>query len=282
MWHPPPVFSSRAFHLLLLLPLLTGVAPVMAQAQFGPLRPRGCERWLGFLRKPLEFTPARQQELEKMLQTQSIKTVAYNRGTTNSRIVVFENGERAIFKYWTGQSHNDYRAEVAVYGIAKKLGIENVPPTVLRAVDMGGGERELGSLQYWIPDSKTVLQIRRPGATDALPEKTYRRNLLELDRGLEFLDTLISNWDRNASNLVYRFTAKGPQQFGIDHAAAFIDYRKRQARVLELQPEKIWIERLRSLSAEEWSVFLTSFSLQPAQIGVFLERRREILDYWDR
>jgi hypothetical protein len=202
--------------------VLLFASPLRAQAlesvasSFGPLRPKGiCSELASKFRKPLVFDSAKQAATEEMLRSNPVTRVRLIKDREDTCILHFRNGERGVFKFDLGYRDHDYRAEVAAYEVAKRLGIMKVPPTVFRKVQVFPGEGGLreGSVQYWIPDSRPVDELRAKPFMGA-SAKQFRREYLNLDRGLEFLDHLIGNWDRNSGNLVYRFSSDGPEQFG--------------------------------------------------------------------
>jgi len=98
--------------------------------------------------------------------------------------------------------------EVAAYRLSVLLGIDNVPPAVLRNI-----EGAAGSLQLWVEDAMSETHRRK----NNLP-------LLDRDRWLEqmrlmtLFDTLVGNIDRNGGN--YLHDASGKMWF-IDHTRAF-------------------------------------------------------------
>jgi 3',5'-cyclic AMP phosphodiesterase CpdA len=138
--------------------------------------------------------------------------------TEPQRITLRANGEthRAIFKTASAPADGDsdgpplhYRHEVAAYRVARLLGLDLVPPTVLREID---GEQ--GSLQLWVEGA-----ISEEGrlAEDLEPpdEAPYRFQ----GARMHAFDALIHNHERDASNIL--ITTDDWRLHLIDHARSF-------------------------------------------------------------
>ena len=100
-----------------------------------------------------------------------------------------------------------YAFEVAAYRLSRLLGLELVPPTVLRTLD--GRE---GSLQLWVENAFTeadAILAKRPvfGASRHLQRQV-----------LKVFDALIYNFDRHQNNLLY---GDDGRIWAIDHTRSF-------------------------------------------------------------
>ncbi len=206
------------------------------------------------------------------------------RGVTQPRKVTLEQDGvilRAIWKpvrkgrrdgIW--ESH---QAEAAAYNIDKLLGLDMVPPTVIREV----GETT-GSLQLWVEGVSQFAEIS-PGRR---PEKKWRR---ERSRMLLF-DNLICNPDRNARNY---FVTSDWSIILIDHSQAFATrspfYRDGSLCLATGESsvalpdffDRELVERLRRLDAEALEATVGDL-LSRNQIDSLLERRDALLKYIEK
>ncbi len=87
---------------------------------------------------------------------------------------------------------DSYRYEVAAYRLSRLLGLDRVPPAVLRRYD----ERS-GSMQIWVENAMTE-EKRRENEIDP-PDPVYWSRQLVMMR---FFDNLIQNLDRNQGNIL--------------------------------------------------------------------------------
>lgn len=111
-------------------------------------------------------------------------------------------GERPLWDFPDG---NLASREVATYLTSESLGLESVPPTVLR--DGPYGE---GSVQLWI-DNVDEISDQFTKIDDEI-------------RKVAFLDAVINNTDRKISHLLF----KDSKVFGCDHGVTFHeDYKLR-------------------------------------------------------
>jgi len=153
--------------------------------------------------------------------------------------------------------------EVAAYRLARLLGLETVPPTVVRRID--GQE---GSLQLWIEDAET--------------EKSYLQREL---RGLDWLkhrmqvdqmnvfDALIHNVDRNLGNYL---TVPSGAVWWVDHTRTFSRIPEIPETCRVERVDRIFWQRLESLPDERIVEALSPVLEEPEIEGV-LERRRMLV-----
>jgi hypothetical protein len=104
-------------------------------------------------------------------------------------------GERPLWDFPDG---NLASREVATYLVSESLGLNNVPPTLLRDGPFGKG-----SVQLWIDDVDEI--------TDQ-----FTKVDVEL-RKIAFLDAVVNNTDRKISHLLF----KENNVFGCDHGVTF-------------------------------------------------------------
>jgi hypothetical protein len=104
--------------------------------------------------------------------------------------------------------HDSALFEVAAYRLAVLLGLDNVPPTVVRSIG-----HDTGSLQLWVDDAMSERERReRDLSPPDLGEWLHQMRVMGL------FDTVIANVDRNPGN--YLLTPDGKLWF-IDHTRAF-------------------------------------------------------------
>lgn len=115
----------------------------------------------------------------------------------NSAYVIYKPiaGERPLWDFADG---NLASREVAAYLVSQALGLNNVPPTILRTGPYGEG-----SVQLWIEDVDEVSD-----------EFTMVNEEL---RKIALLDAVINNTDRKISHLLF----KDSRVFGCDHGVTF-------------------------------------------------------------
>jgi len=159
------------------------------------------------------------------------------------------------------RQHDSYIFEVAAYEIAQLLGLDRVPPVVLRTID--GDE---GSLQLWMEGTRT--EASRLEAKEAPPEVAswvLQRRLMEA------FDLLILNEDRHQGNVLA--DEQGKLWF-IDHTRAF---QRVPAVISSISVcERSFYERLKSLDPKEIRQRLRPY-LTPGEIAALIARRRALL-----
>ena len=133
--------------------------------------------------------------------------------------------------------HDSALFEVAAYRLAVLLGIDNVPPAVVRRVD-----NTRGSLQLWVNGAMSESHRR----THSLPLPD-RGKWLQQMRLMSLFDCIVGNIDRNTGNYLHATSGK---IWFIDHTRGFQMFpRDWSPRAIAfLQPE-LW-ERLQGLDAE--------------------------------
>jgi len=160
---------------------------------------------------------------------------------------------------------DSYLFECAAYELGKRLGIFNVPPVVLRRINLRDG-----SLQIWIEDVRDEEEqgFKPPNS------RAWVRQL----RDMILLDNLIFNIDRNAGNMLI---TKDYTLVFIDHTRAF------QEKSEVLNPERlthanrdVW-EKLRSLTEQELRDAVRPF-LTPGELNALVRRRQMILDHFGK
>ena len=160
---------------------------------------------------------------------------------------------------------DSHRFNCAAYGLARLLGLDNVPPAALRTVS---GKR--GTLSLWIEDSFTEKDRIKQNIQLARPQEWVRQKL-----NMQVFDALIYNTDRNQGNILIDSNWK---IWMIDHTRAF----RRYSELLE--PDKIvlvnreFYEALKNLDPLLIRATLKD-SLRGHEIEGVLRRREALLDF---
>jgi hypothetical protein len=166
---------------------------------------------------------------------------------TNVRI-----GERFYFDF-----RDSYRHECAAYELSRWLGLDFVPPTVLRRID-----RKDGSVQLWLEDAEDSKGFRPPNI-QAWVTQVWDKDLF---------DNLILNTDRNLGNIM---RDKQYRLWLIDHTRAFQPERQLlNPEVLVRVKRRVW-ERLLAMTEDELKARLGD-CLDGGQV-IALAKRRELL-----
>lgn len=237
----------------LVVSLLAGCAVALAQPA-GP-------SWVGH-----------REELETWLVNAEVLEVKdIGEGVTNPKKVTLKMGEtvfHAVYKplkrgrkkgFW-----ESYQAEVAAYELDKLLGLDMVPPTVVRRVGS-----DLGSLQLWVDGCDTYKRLE--------PRVPQSRGFSRQISRMKMFDNLIYNEDRNAGNFLLD---ESWRIILIDHSRAFLDRKNllKESSKLPVQYDRHLVERLEALDLETLEVRLKDL-LMGGQIESILKRRDRILEH---
>lgn len=241
-------------------------------------------RWLGADGKPILFA-SEAHLVDFLREAEVISVEPIPVGVTKPRKVLLErDGVRAhaifrdvdITKERTrldnGNFHmrlRDYALfEVAAYRLAGLLGLDNVPPAVVRVI-----EGEKGSLQLWVENAMTERdrrqQRRRP---------PHGRRWIEQMQTMFLFDHLIANVDRHPGN--YLMDARG-YLWMIDHTRAFQMFvDDSSAELIGVCWRPVW-ERLELLDEETLRATLSGL-LDPFEIGALYERIERFVAHINR
>ncbi len=196
-----------------------------------------------------------------------------------------------------------YYNELAAYLVAKYLGLNVIPPTVLRSIPISASglkaSKDLreGTLQLWVENSVVEFDLIKeeiPYPGEAVLRNRQMKEILALD-------CIIGNVDRHAGNLLVdlneRFeispdTAEAREPFlgkiwAIDHSRAFhrrsrLEQRYCRLKVLKAKAISLsFIQGLRSWNSEEVSEILRSSGLSEEQMDHLnlraMDRRAQLL-----
>ena len=213
------------------------------------------------------------------------------------RLVVFENGERGIWKPGVrsdADEHVDWKAEVGTYELAELYGLP-VPMTVKRTID--GKE---GSLQILIPAMSSALEMSTRDKTrkdlHGNPALLYYPRRNGLLRALDYL-AVVDN--RNLENYLLPTTgtpvekAMRPENFqiAIDNGSAFFRTGRyeieQQTKDLDAHPEEHdpgvdVVEKIRAVPDELIVERLKPYQTESYVRNVVLPRRRHFLEVMDK
>lgn len=141
---------------------------------------------------------------------------------------------------------DSYLNQVAAFELARRLGMTNTPPTVLREVD-----GSTGSLQLWVENAMTERARRQKGLDFPDQIRAYRQ-VYDMD----IFDALINNRDRSQGNFLWD---QDWRLWMIDHTRSF----GREMKVLKPASvrrcsRRLW-SRLQELDATEVNELLEPF-----------------------
>lgn len=226
----------------------------------------------------------RSPEVESLLRKAEIRDFGpIGHGVTSPWRITLWNGGKPFYAaykpikegrhsaYW-----ESYQAEVAAYELDKMLGLNKVPPTVVRRIGKVPVDDDKGSLQLWVEGCQFYRDVQ-----DNTPRKASWS--YELSR-MKMFDVLINNEDRNAQNF---FVCPDFHLILIDHSRAFITSTKMR-KMSAKQPiffDRKLVEKLKELTQETLDARLKSAAfedgsirlLRDSQIKAILKRRDVLL-----
>lgn len=272
-----PLSSSRRRALgawMALASVLAGAAVTPAAAR-GPWRGPGGEplpfhtedEVLAFLRQAevvqkKEIPQGVNKPLKVRLRRAGVEANAVFR-TVNLKKARHETGGEIILDF-----HDSYVYECAAYQVNRLLGLDHVPPCVLRSLG-----RRKGTMQLWIEDAMTEEERRRKNIQPPVAIDWVRQQ-----QTMRIFDGLIYNFDRNQGNMLIDRDWK---LWFIDHTRSF----HKSTRVEDL--ERItWVERglwekLRSLARSQLEERLGGM-IESERIDAVLERRDVLVRHLEK
>jgi len=183
--------------------------------------------------------------------------------TVNVKKPRHENGGNVYLDF-----HDSYLHECAAYEVSRLLGLDHVPPCVVRDLD-----RRRGTLQLWIENAMTEEKRRQRGLEAPGPVDWARQH-----QTLLLFDALIYNFDRNQGNMLIDPEWK---LWFIDHTRSFhpSDQIEDLDRIVWCE-RRLW-QRLRALDPAEVERRLSGL-LEPGRIAHLLKRREVLVRHLGR
>ena len=238
------------------------------------------QRWVGPDGTELPFEST--EELLEFMRTAEItERVSINVGVNGIERVVLERNGISLRGGWRDVDvrERDFRVgketfrlfrdsyifERAAYELSLMLGIDSIPPTVLRPI-----ERRQGSLQLWLENLRGDEDGEfKPKSTQEWMRQLWTMNLF---------DALVYNIDRNSGNLLVDFDDK---LWLIDHTRAFqINSELLEIERVNLVSRRIW-EKLRAIDPDEMSRRLAPF-LESQQTIALRARLEKLIEHIQR
>jgi hypothetical protein len=244
-------------------------------------RIQGRTFWYGKNCNPLPFQTL--EEVLDFLETAEVVSIQeVGSGTTGVRKLLLRNGEieaHAAFRHVRIDRQNvrmddgsrkrffrdHFAFEKAAFELSRVLGLDNVPPVVIRKVS---GIQ--GSVQLWIESAFTEGQRQ----SEKMIPREHDRWLQDLQH-LRIFDNLIHNDDRNPGNILYDSNWK---LWMIDHTRSF--RRNRELKNISSVTRcgrDLW-KRLKSLTEGDIREAMGDF-LHPAEVNGLIHRHRLIIEY---
>ena len=186
------------------------------------------------------------------------RIVAASNASLFCKVTLDNNSVNAIYKPITGErplwDFPDGKLawrEVATYLVSENLGLNCVPPTILRDGPFGEG-----SIQLWIDD------------VDEMDER-YAEDLPAL-RKIALLDAVVNNTDRKIGHLLF----KNEMVYGCDHGVTFHEDYKLRTVLWQFADEQLNENEINAL--ENFNLDLSGY-LTESEIAALRDRINELL-----
>ncbi len=163
---------------------------------------------------------------------------------------------------------DSYVFEKAAYDLSRFLGVDRVPPTVIRTF-----ENREGALQLWIEGAATAAKRLSPAQRALDPVAAQRQNQLML-----VFDSLIHNFDRHSSNMLYDGS---DTLWFIDHTRTFTADPKLPFRRRLTSVDRRFYEALRACDEEDLHGVLKPY-LGRIERMALMARKRKLVRKFDR
>lgn len=158
--------------------------------------------------------------------------------------------------------------EVAAYRLSSILGIKAVPPAVERTI-----QRSKGTLQIWVENAMMQSEY-----VQQRPKVNSARERIRQHQMLYLFDSLISNDDRNAGNLLWDSNGK---LWMIDHTRAF-RWDSEAPRLERIRMcDRAVFQRLKEVGDDVIESELKGV-LSRRELSSLLKRRQQIVEHLER
>ncbi len=221
------------------------------------------------------------------------------RAAFRDKSVRIDSRERGAGKYYDA-----YYNEVAAFVISRYLGLNIVPPTVLRSIPIStkglqhSDKTVEGSLQLWIENSVVAYDL--PEEKRDYPGDPIRRN--QQLKEIRIFDCIIGNVDRHQGNFLVDFNPRYPsgsyaipylgKLWAIDHTKAFHSSRRVSSKHCQLSKitrepvSQVFMQRLRGWQLTQVEQALRASGLSDTQLDrlnlkALDQRARKVRDHID-
>lgn len=257
-----------------------GQTPQARQAPASP-QPSGIayRPWLGADGQPLPFR-SDEEVLAFLRDATVVGEHDIPEGVTSPKKVLLEkdglrvnavfravNEDKSVMQFGTGDTELNFRDsylfEPAAYQLATMLGLNNVPPAVLRKV-----KGQDGSVQIWVEQAMTEAK--------RLKTKQHAPDIDRWNRQyhtMNMFDVLVDNTDRNRGNILITPDWK---MWYIDHTRAFRRYPDLRNPKKIVRCSRTMYERMKALDEPTLRQSLHPF-LRNVEISAILKRRDKII-----
>jgi hypothetical protein len=204
-------------------------------------------------------------EFEELLRTAHVVAAEeLGMGLKQPKKVTLRKGDLELSGVWRPlvSGRGDRRLEVAAYEVDKMLGLDMVPPTVLRTLE--GSD---GSLQLWVHGCEIATNL-----PDRVPDPVEWHR--QVSRMTTF-DLVIGNRDRNQATIL---VDPSWEIVLIDHSLSFREVG--EVRGLPKRYDRGLVERLRQLKRSDLKTRLEGLLTRP-QIEGLLKRRDAVVAHVD-
>jgi hypothetical protein len=248
--------------------------------------PQGGEWPLGFLGadgQPLPFIS--HDQVREFLRTAPIKA-SYDipTGTSKPRKLlleqdgvslhaIFRTVDNKAFNVNTGASHqvmlrDSFRYEVAAYELSRLLGLDNVPPAVLREVD-----GQPGSVQLWIEQAPSLADLDEQGTKPPSAQYVDLQKLV-----IVVFDNLVYNFDRNTGNMLVDRSGK---LWFVDHTRTFTRMGALPgSEYIVVCDRKLW-QQLKAVDKDQLKRALGPY-LDGGQLTALIKRQKTLIRHIEK
>jgi hypothetical protein len=228
------------------------------------------------------------EEMDRFLRTASItKKANAKKGVTNTIRATLSDGrvthdaqiqtvniEQMVFSAGRASEvgfKDTYRFNIGGYQLARLLGMNNVPMSVLRRVDTKDA-----AVTWWIDDVAFDEEgrLKRADKQGPDPERTAKQNATRL-----VFDELIQNRDRNQGNLIW---TKDWTLWLIDHTRAFRLGKELMKPDQLTRCDRALLEAMRRLTLEDMTKAMGDVMRKEEMAAVLFRRDLLVKHFEDR